>query len=181
MIKLHLGCGWRNFGPSWVHIDGGDYKHLDYYDIKKLYFLDESVDLIYASHVFEYFDLNEAKDVLSEWNRVLKPKTGILRLAVPNFEVMTKLYFEKQIPLSKFWGPLYGKMKMGNQTIYHKMVYDFNSLSELLINSGFTDIRYYNWRDTDHSDIDDHSQAYIPHMDKDNGTLISLNVEANKT
>ena len=31
-----------------------------------------------------------------------------------------------------------------------------------------------------HSDIDDYSQAYIPHMDKDNGTLMSLNVEAIK-
>ena len=36
MIKLHLGCGWRNFGPEWIHIDGGDYEHLDYSDITKL-------------------------------------------------------------------------------------------------------------------------------------------------
>jgi len=29
MIKLHLGCGWRDFGSDWIHIDGGDYPHLD--------------------------------------------------------------------------------------------------------------------------------------------------------
>jgi hypothetical protein len=28
--------------------------------------------------------------------------------------------------------------------------------------------------------FDDHSQAYIPHMDKENGTLISLNIETIK-
>ena len=31
-----------------------------------------------------------------------------------------------------------------------------------------------------HIDYDDYSQAYYPHMDKDNGILISLNVEAIK-
>jgi len=41
-------------------------------------------------------------------------------------------------------------------------------------------IKRYNWKDTEHSKIDDHSQAYLPHMDKDNGTLISLNVECIK-
>ena len=55
-MKLHLGCGWRNFGPDWVHIDGGDYEHLDYNDITKLPFDDGTVDLIYTSHVLEYFD-----------------------------------------------------------------------------------------------------------------------------
>jgi hypothetical protein len=29
-------------------------------------------------------------------------------------------------------------------------------------------------------EFDDHSQAYLPHMDKENGTLISLNIEAVK-
>ena len=36
MTKLNLGCGWRNFGSDWVHIDGGDYDHLDYNDITNL-------------------------------------------------------------------------------------------------------------------------------------------------
>ena len=24
-IKLNIGCGWRNFGDNWDHIDGGNY------------------------------------------------------------------------------------------------------------------------------------------------------------
>ena len=69
---------------------------------------------------------------------------------------------------------------MGKETIYHKTTYDFNSLENLLIDLGLKEIKKYDWEDTEHSKFDDHSQAYIPHMDKDNGTLISLNVECKK-
>ena len=35
---------------------------------------------------------------------------------------------------------------------------------------GFNNIKEYDWRDTDHADYDDHSQAFnFPHMDKKNG------------
>jgi hypothetical protein len=36
------------------------------------------------------------------------------------------------------------------------------------------------WRETEHAHVDDFSQAYIPHMDKENGILISLNIECDK-
>ena len=177
-MKLHLGCGCRNFGEDWVHIDGGDYEHLNHNDIKKLPYKDESVDLIYASHAFEYFDKDEAEEVLKEWKRVLC-SGGTLRLAVPDFKSMTSLYLDGK-SLNSFIGPLYGKMKMKDKTIYHKTVYDFETLSELLSNNGFENIQPYDWKETEHSHHDDHSQAYIPHMDKENGTLISLNVESKK-
>ena len=32
-MKFNLGCGWRNFGKDWIHVDGGDYDHLDNNDI----------------------------------------------------------------------------------------------------------------------------------------------------
>ena len=61
----------------------------------------------------------------------------MLRLAVPNFEVISKLYLEKNIPLKNFIGPLYGKMRMGKDTIYHKTAYDFKSLKKILEEAGF--------------------------------------------
>ena len=64
--------------------------------------------------------------------------------------------------------------------IYHKTIYNFASLEKLLIKSGFKDVKRYDWQKTIHKDYDDHSQAYFPHMDKHNGILISLNVEAIK-
>ena len=69
---------------------------------------------------------------------------------------------------------------MDGKIIYHKTTYDYKSLELLLKSVNFTNIEKYNWQDTDHSMFDDHSQAYIPHMDKTNGILISLNVEAIK-
>lgn len=179
MTKLHLGCGWRDFGPDWVHIDGGDYPHLKYKDITLLPFEDNTVDLIYASHVVEYFDREEVLSILKEWNRVLK-HGAVLRIAVPNFRVISELYLNENMPIEKFLGPMYGKMKMDNQTIYHRTIYDFNSLKNTLESCGFTNTSEYDWRKTEHSMFDDHSQAYIPHMDKENGTLISLNIETIK-
>ena len=179
MIKINLGCGWRNFGKDWIHIDGGNYPHLDSKDIINLPYKDNSIDLIYASHVIEYFDREEIPDILNKWKSKLKPG-GTLRLAVPNFHTMVKLYIEDKISLNNFLGPLYGKMKMDNSIIYHKTTYDYKELKDILDKCGFININYYDWRNTEHSNFDDHSQAYIPHMDKENGTLISLNIEAVK-
>jgi len=179
MIKINLGSGKRNFGSDWIHIDGGDYPHLDSKDIVNLPYEDNSIDLIYASHVLEYFNREEAINVLTKWHSKLKVG-GVLRLAVPNFEVMSKLYIEGKYPIEQFLGPLYGQMLMGEETIYHKTTYDFKSLENLLKFIKFNNIRMYDWRETEHAEFDDHSQAYLPHMDKDNGVLISLNVEAIK-
>ena len=178
-IKINLGCGWRDFGKDWIHIDGGDYPHLDSKDIFNLPYKNNSIDLIYASHVIEYFSREEIIPILLKWKDKLKPG-GILRLAVPNFEVMSRLYQEGKYSLDRFLGPLYGKMEMGDKTIYHKTTYDYNSLSAILHHIEFNDIRKWDFTKTEHSMHDDHSQAFLPHMDKENGTLISLNIEAVK-
>jgi len=179
-MKLHLGCGKRDFGKDWIHIDRGDFPHVSSNSITKLPFDDCTCDLIYASHVVEYFDREEAVVLLTEWSRVLIPG-GIVRLAVPDFRKMVELYFDLSYPLETFLGPLYGKMNPPNcDTIYHKTVYDLRSIKSLLKSVGFENVLEYNWKKTEHGHIDDHSQAYIPHMDKKDGTLISLNVEATK-
>jgi len=180
-MKFNIGCGWRDFGKDWIHIDGGDYGHLDNNDIYLSSVEAETADLIYASHIIQYIDRENIVDLLDTWKNRLKIG-GVLRIAVPDFESIVSLYAEYKLgydgyPLSNFLGPLYGKMKMGNENIYHKTTYDFESLKELLISIGFKDVKRYDWRDTEHAEFDDHSQAYLPHMDKENGTLISLNVE----
>ena len=185
-VKLHLGCGKNNI-PGFIHIDVDSYPHIDYQrDIKDLdIFNDNTVDLIYSSHSLEYFDPSEVKYVLKEWHRVLK-KGAILRVAVPDFEAIVQVY-EKYHDLDHrgILGPLYGKWPyktVGEKvdTFYHKTTYDFNSLKKVLEQTGFYKIKRYDWRNTIHKDYDDYSQAYIPHMDKEDGILISLNVEAIK-
>lgn len=175
-MKLHLGCGSRNFGEDWIHVDAQPYPHVTFSDVFPLPFIPNVADTIYASHLLQYFNKLEAANVLANWRKVLKPG-GTLRLAVPDFEAMAQLYIEGS-PLQIFLGPLYGQMQMRGQDIYHKMAYDFPRLKMILEGLGYKDVRRYDWRKTEHAEHDDHSQAYIPHMDKENGTLISLNVEA---
>jgi len=180
-LKLHLGCG-KRYLPGFVHIDRADFPHIDFRcgaDSLPM-FESGAAELIYASHMLEYFDRFEARRVLEEWKRVLSPG-GLLRLAVPDFEALAEIYFQNK-KLDAILGPLYGRMEIaGTATvIYHKTVYDFESLRHLLEEAGFGDVRRYDWRETIHRIVDDHSQAYIPHMDKDHGKLISLNVESRK-
>ena len=181
MIKVNLGCGWRNFGKDWIHIDGGDYAHLDkkYKSIELYEFPDDSIDVIYASHLIAYFDQAELSALLKQWKRKLK-KGGTLRLATPDFDAITCLYQQGEFQFEDIVGPLYGRMQMGAEMIYHKTAYDLKTLKRLLHENQFGDVREYNWRETDHSQFDDHSQAYLPKMDKENGVLISLNIECNK-
>ena len=178
-MKFNIGCGWRDFGKDWIHIDGGNYEHLDSSDIFLRNHKNDSADLIYASHFIEYLDREEVVPLLERWREVLKPN-GIMRLAVPDFEVYARLYWGGNYPLESFLGVLYGKMPMGDKIIYHKTVYDFKSLKRLLEGIGMKIVIKYNWEETEHSQFDDHSQAYLPHMDKENGTSMSLNMECIK-
>ena len=115
----------------------------------------------------------------------MKPK-GILRIAVPDFEAIVKVSQKYQdLDHQGILGPLYGRCHINPlgkkiDIFYHKTIYDFKSLKKILINAGFVKAKRYNWQDTIHKDYDDYSQAYIPHMDKKNGILISLNVEVEK-
>lgn len=183
-MKLHIGCG-KRFIPGFVHIDIDAHPHLDYvHDIRTLPMIkNNSVELIYFCHGIEYFDRAEVKDVLLEWRRVLKSR-GILRLSMPDFEALVRVYL-KYKDLDKIIGPLYGKWnivtKRGEKnTIYHKTVYDFKSVQRVLRQAGFKQVKRYDWRKTEHAQYDDYSQAYVPHMDKEKGILISLNVEATR-
>lgn len=178
-MKLHLGCGARDFGPDWTHIDKAEFSHIKYFSVTDFPFEDNCVDCIYSSHLLEYFDRTEVVPILKEWRRVLKPG-GILRTAVPDFGAMAKLYCSGTYKLESFLGPLYGMMTCNSNAIYHKTTYDFDSLKALLEFVGFNNVKRYDWRSVEHAAFDDHSQAYLPHMDKENGCLISLNVECEK-
>lgn len=177
MKKLHVGCG-KVYIPGFIHIDLMDFEHIDYKmpadDLS--IFENNSIDLIYACHILEHFKRTEIKKVLKEWIRVLNPG-GVLRISVPGFEEIIAIY-QKYGDLKLVLGPL-----VGGQTYlynFHYMAFDFKFLSELLKEVGFKEVRRYDWRKTEHAGIDDYSQAYVPHMDKEHGLPVSLNIEAVK-
>ena len=177
-MKLHLGCGMR-YIEGFKHVDIIPADHIDVTtSIDDLSMIGTNeVELIYACHVLEHFKRRALTRVLKEWIRVLRPG-GTLRLAVPDFEAMSKLYVAGTATLDELQGPL-----VGGQTYlynFHYSIFDFTMLRCELEAAGFVNARRYDWKATEHADVDDFSQAYLPHMDKANGTLISLNVEADK-
>lgn len=176
-VNLHIGCGNR-YIPSFVHIDVREFPHVDYVSpADKLdMFADNTVDLIYSCHMLEHIPRHDVHAVLAEWYRVLRPG-GILRLAVPDFEKIVEVYLRNH-DLSELLGLLVGGQDYAENT--HHGIFDFQYLSGILRDVGFKNIRRYDWQQTVHKDYDDFSQAYLPHMDKEHGTLMSLNVEAEK-
>lgn len=180
VVKLHLGCG-SKFIPGFEHIDSTHHRHLTHCaDVSHLpMYSDCSVDLIYASHVLEHFGRGEFLGVLQEWYRLLRPG-GILRLAVPDFAAVAALYYEQGLVdgLTGLVGLVSGGQR--DATDYHKMIFDEELLGRSLLQVGFASYRRWDWRSTEHADIDDYSQAYLPHLDKINGRLMSLNLEGVK-
>ena len=145
-MKLHLGRGPRHL-EGFVHVDIDNQEHIDFpnTDISNLDMIkDKTVDLIYTCGSFEYFDREKAPLVLKEWKRVLKVG-GQLKISVPDFQSIVKVYVNnKDVDGIGILGPLYGKWQVNaGHHVYHKTVYDFVSLKNMLENSGFSKVKNY--------------------------------------
>jgi len=177
---LHLGCG-AKYIPGYVHIDSTHFRHLDYCaDISDLHMYDDcSVGHIYACHVLEHFSRHKFLQVLKEWHRVLA-SGATLRLSVPDFAAVASLYYEQGLAdgLTGLVGLVVGGQR--DATDYHQMIFDKNLLTTSLLSVGFRSVYEWDWRSTEHSCVDDYSQAYLPHLCKDTGRHMSLNLEALK-
>ena len=164
-----------------INVDIQEFPHVDHIaHANNLDFAtDASVDLIYSSHVLEHYGRTEFVNVLQEWHRVLKAG-GTLRLSVPDFGACAKIYYEKGLEdgLSGLVGLICGGQR--DEYDFHKMIFDEPFLTKALYEVGFGTVRTWDWNNTDHTDIDDFSQAYIPHMEKETGLQMSLNLEAEK-
>ena len=68
----------------------------------------------------------------------------------------------------------------GDRKIHGFINVSAETLRSDLLKVGFQNVKIYDWRETEHFFVDDYSQAYLPHMDKANGKLMSLNIEAIK-
>ena len=177
-IKLHLGCGTRIL-PGYVNVDVQARSGVDVQaDIARLPFAAESADFIYSCAVIEHFGRRQWRDVLACWFATLKPG-AVLRLSTADFEAAVEQYRQAG-DVDELLGLIVGGQK--DRWDRHGMVFDFKSLAAGLNAVGFVNVRRYDWRQTDLAalGIDDYSQAYLPHMDKEHGRLMMLNVEADK-
>lgn len=176
MIRLHLGCGKISL-PDFVNVDiqSGAVANV-VADLRSLPWPNDCIDMIYSCAVIEHFGRHEWVPVLKEWARVLKPG-ALLRLSTADFEAALAQYKDKK-NLQELLGLLIGGQK--DDYDWHGMIFDFETLASGLREAGFANIQRYDWRQTElgRLGIDDYSQAYLPHMDKANGRLMMLNVEA---
>lgn len=144
------------------------------YDIRKgLPYEDNSVNYIYTSHFLEHVERDEAIQIINECYRVLKPQ-GMIRIVVPDFELLVDKYVKKDIDVDNFLNalemfPKKGFFKFLYSKDRHKWMYDFHSLNKLLIMCGFKNITRKKFRD-----------SIIPDVNKLDNRKGSLHVDAQK-
>ena len=89
---LNLGCGsW--FHPDWINVDlASTSPHVLAHDLRKtLPFPSQTFDAVYHSHVLEHLERPDARKLVEECARVLRPG-GIARIVVPDLETIARLY-----------------------------------------------------------------------------------------
>lgn len=173
-MKLHLGCG-KTYLHGWTNVDIFSNVAADLHcDVTRLPYPVQTFDLIYASHVLEHIHRHRAIATLQHWRDLLVPG-GVLRLAVPNFAAVVSRYRQTR-DLPELMGLLYGGQNMSLNS--HTVIFDEAYLAECLTKANFSEVRPWSWKGTEHAQYDDFSQAFLPHLDKENGMLMSLNLEA---
>ena len=96
MIKLHIGGEEKKDG--WKILNIQNKPDVDYVgDISDLYqFEDNSIQEIYASHVFEHIKRKNITKTILEIYRVLKP-SGKFHVSVPDMDVLFKLFLDSNL------------------------------------------------------------------------------------
>lgn len=174
--RLHIGVG-KCYLPDFINVDIFSSVRADAYaDMAALPYDRGTFDLIYASHVLEHAHRHMVLATLSHWRDLLKVG-GLLRLAVPNFAACVARYSATG-NLREITGLLFGGQNHPKNN--HFITFDGLTLTEDLIKVGFEIIRPWDWRATEHAQFDDYSKSYLPHLDFEKGSLMSLNLEAVK-
>ncbi len=91
---LNVGCG-KRFHSSWINIDvlPAD-PVVTHHDVTKgIPFENESLEVVYHSHVLEHIPKPQGEAFIGECYRVLK-KGGILRVVVPDLEQIARNYLK---------------------------------------------------------------------------------------
>jgi predicted SAM-dependent methyltransferase len=178
MTKLHLGCSTRHLS-GYVNVDGRAEVNPDVVDdvFKLETFENESVDVIYLSHVLEHTSRQGCEKALNRYYQVLK-YGGVLKISVPDATACFEHYISNR-DLVILENLLYGKQE--HEYDFHYNIFDKKSLTQSLIVAGFDYVKRFDpFTDEDLKDFDDHSKAVLPHMDFENGRLMSLNLQAIK-
>jgi predicted SAM-dependent methyltransferase len=139
--KMQLGAG-QNKLDTWFNTD--------YFPRNEIFFLDatskipapsNSFDYIFSEHHIEHIHYKDAKFMVSEILRVLKPG-GVFRVCTPDLKTYLNAYSAVNPMEDRFVNEtIEDWIKSGfyNAKKYeHKFIYDTQTLEKLLINAGFS-------------------------------------------
>ena len=140
-MKLNIGGKEKKKGWHVLNIqkkDGADFIG-DISDLSQ--FKDDSIEEIYASHVFEHINQKNINKTLLGINRILK-KNGKFYISVPDMDILCKMFIDKtNTPQIKIHAL---RMIFGGQTDeydFHYFGYNFDLLNNLLKKNGFKDVK----------------------------------------
>lgn len=94
-IRLNFGSGPKKGSNGWTNIDlhGAD---INWNLTKPIPLNENSVDIVYTSHLFEHLQYQDLLKVLSDIQRILKPG-GKLSVCVPNAGFYLRAYFNQEM------------------------------------------------------------------------------------
>ena len=169
-MKLHIGGKEKKDGWHILNIQKND--SVDFVgDISDLsQFKDDSIEEIYASHVFEHIKYADAKKTLLDIHRILV-EGGKFYISVPDMDILFKQFLDKKSDAKMKIHII--RMIFGGQTDeydFHYFGWNFELLRGILKNTGFKSVekveKFSLFKDT---------SDYAPY-----GELISLNLIAKK-
>ena len=169
-MKLHIGG--KEIKEGWSILNIQKNEGVDFVgDISNLsQFKDNSVEEIYASHVFEHVPQQKVEKTLEGIHRVLSKK-GKFYISVPDMDVLCKIFLDSKAPPQVKLHVL--RMMFGGQVDeydFHYTGWNFQFMNYFLLKAGFDKIvmvkSFSLFKDT---------SDYAPY-----GVPISLNVIAYK-
>jgi len=174
---LHIGCGEID-AVGFVNVDARGYPHVDIVtsNLCRLPQIpNETADLIYMSHVLEHVGHREAPKALREMLRILK-SGGVLRLSVPDFDLMLQIYEATGRNVLAIEQPLMGAQDY--EFNYHKTLFNSDRLRAMLLDAGFHDVQRWDPAQVAHHGFDDWASRNVVWNRRE--FPISLNLEAVK-
>lgn len=167
--KLHVGCGKYNL-PDWINGDIDTRADVYLGATKRLPFKNNEIDFIFCEHFIEHLSRKEAEFFLKECFRVLE-KNRVMRVSTPDLELLVKTYLdenpfvrvsqvierhktmnivkarnEKNITKCEW---LNDKMRAWE----HKFIYDFETLTKILKECGFSRIKKCKFGESEHKEL----------------------------
>ena len=164
-IRLDLGAGPKRGQNGWTTVDlyGAD---ISWNLAKKIPLPDSIVSEIYTSHMLEHLNDDQIRKMLQECHRLLEPKSGKIRIVVPDARKYVDAYINNQ--LFKPRENWYQKARIDTETPIdqlnyiaymggqHKYMFDNKNLYQIVQAAGFINIEESKFDPA----IDEESRSY---------------------